>query len=500
MPGRAAAARRSAGAAQVRPRPAQRRPAHPDGAVRRRPGRRSCRSRPAISSTVEFAPDERIENVAVGDSGAWQVTPNKRGDHLFVKPLQARRHHQHDGGDRRAQPMSSSSSPAIGRRPQAVHRPLHAIRRPPAADDRRRRRGRAAGPLQAERRAGAAARARSPTTACTPISLARRATLPAVYAIDRDGRETLADGAMRDGRYVHRQHRQPAGLPPRQEDRARDARAAGHALMATPDTDPRDPPLAGRWRRRRAGRRAAARRSADLVIAAGVVAIRPDPVPGARRAPPRSCPRRRPRARAADRRRRRRAAAALRSRRRPSRPPVEPVGSRRRRHARRRRRRRASSMSAAAAAPPPGRAAAAAAAATRATGRCSVRRHRRPASGGSADARPPPTAPRAPARPAQPPAAAPQSLAARARAGVLRQPRDHRAAGHADPRRARDRARFDPARPGPRAGDARRARLRRQPGADPARQPADRRIQRRLAARAEPRLGRSGRGWSAPTA
>ena len=37
--------------------------------------------------TVEFAPDERIENVAVGDSGAWQITPNKRGDHLFIKAL-----------------------------------------------------------------------------------------------------------------------------------------------------------------------------------------------------------------------------------------------------------------------------------------------------------------------------------------------------------------------------------------------------------------------------
>lgn len=37
--------------------------------------------------TVEFAPDERIENVAVGDSGAWQVTPNKRGDRLFIKAV-----------------------------------------------------------------------------------------------------------------------------------------------------------------------------------------------------------------------------------------------------------------------------------------------------------------------------------------------------------------------------------------------------------------------------
>ncbi len=38
--------------------------------------------------SVEFAPDERIENVAIGDSGAWQATPNRRGDRLFIKPVQ----------------------------------------------------------------------------------------------------------------------------------------------------------------------------------------------------------------------------------------------------------------------------------------------------------------------------------------------------------------------------------------------------------------------------
>ena len=43
-----------------------------------------------IQSTIEFAPDERIENVAVGDSAAWQITPNRRASLLFVKPLNAR--------------------------------------------------------------------------------------------------------------------------------------------------------------------------------------------------------------------------------------------------------------------------------------------------------------------------------------------------------------------------------------------------------------------------
>jgi type IV secretion system protein VirB9 len=38
-------------------------------------------------SMIEFAPGESIENVAVGDSAAWQVTPNKRANLLFLKPL-----------------------------------------------------------------------------------------------------------------------------------------------------------------------------------------------------------------------------------------------------------------------------------------------------------------------------------------------------------------------------------------------------------------------------
>lgn len=44
---------------------------------------------PGYQSAIRFGPDESIENVAVGDSVAWQVTPNKRGDHLFIKPMLA---------------------------------------------------------------------------------------------------------------------------------------------------------------------------------------------------------------------------------------------------------------------------------------------------------------------------------------------------------------------------------------------------------------------------
>jgi type IV secretion system protein VirB9 len=43
--------------------------------------------RPGVQSTIEFEDGERIENVAVGNSDAWQITPNRRASALFLKPL-----------------------------------------------------------------------------------------------------------------------------------------------------------------------------------------------------------------------------------------------------------------------------------------------------------------------------------------------------------------------------------------------------------------------------
>lgn len=43
-----------------------------------------------VQASIAFAEDEHIENVAVGDSTSWQITPNKRANLLFVKPLAAR--------------------------------------------------------------------------------------------------------------------------------------------------------------------------------------------------------------------------------------------------------------------------------------------------------------------------------------------------------------------------------------------------------------------------
>jgi type IV secretion system protein VirB9 len=38
---------------------------------------------------VELSPDEQVQNVAIGDSAAWQVSLNKAGDRLFLKPIRA---------------------------------------------------------------------------------------------------------------------------------------------------------------------------------------------------------------------------------------------------------------------------------------------------------------------------------------------------------------------------------------------------------------------------
>jgi type IV secretion system protein VirB9 len=46
--------------------------------------------RPNVQATIKFGEDEHIENVAIGDSTKWQVTPNRRANLLFVKPLSER--------------------------------------------------------------------------------------------------------------------------------------------------------------------------------------------------------------------------------------------------------------------------------------------------------------------------------------------------------------------------------------------------------------------------
>ncbi|MGB3711722.1 MAG: TrbG/VirB9 family P-type conjugative transfer protein [Erythrobacter sp.] len=48
----------------------------------------TIKGRVKVQTTIKFAPDEAIQNVAIGDSNAWQVQPNQAQSILFVKPLE----------------------------------------------------------------------------------------------------------------------------------------------------------------------------------------------------------------------------------------------------------------------------------------------------------------------------------------------------------------------------------------------------------------------------
>ncbi|NKJ43942.1 TrbG/VirB9 family P-type conjugative transfer protein [Novosphingobium sp. SG720] len=47
-------------------------------------------ARPGYEATIAFADGEQVENIAIGSSAMWQITPNRRADRVFVKPTSAR--------------------------------------------------------------------------------------------------------------------------------------------------------------------------------------------------------------------------------------------------------------------------------------------------------------------------------------------------------------------------------------------------------------------------
>lgn len=149
--------------------------------------------------TIEFG-GERIENIALGDSAAWQVTPNRRGDHLFIRSLTA-------GATTNMTVVTDARTYAFELSP--LYGPL-----PDMAFTLRFTYPEAATLTKAATAAETVGRYRLRGThairpiaidddgAKTYIAFAPDRPLPAIFAIDALGRETLVDGAMRDGHYV----------------------------------------------------------------------------------------------------------------------------------------------------------------------------------------------------------------------------------------------------------------------------------------------------------
>ncbi len=160
---------------------------------------------PGYQISVEFAPDERIENVAVGDSGAWQATPNKRGDHLFVKPVQS-------GVTTNMTVLTDSRLYAFELRglpgPQSDMAYTVRFRYPGTATAATDGSEAAAGTQPARGRYRLSGdRSIRPSGidddgAKTYIEWAAESALPAVYSVDAKGGESLVNGNMRDGIFV----------------------------------------------------------------------------------------------------------------------------------------------------------------------------------------------------------------------------------------------------------------------------------------------------------
>lgn len=158
----------------------------------------ALRVAPGTALAVEFPPAERIENVAIGTSDGWVITPNKRGDHLFVKSsAEALPTNLIVVTDAREYLFSlvladngSGLAPYILR----VNIPAAEVSALDANE-----------PPAHYRLSGAREilpKSMTDNGHSTTIAWAEDASIPAIYTVDSAGRESLVNGAMRGGAYV----------------------------------------------------------------------------------------------------------------------------------------------------------------------------------------------------------------------------------------------------------------------------------------------------------
>jgi type IV secretion system protein VirB9 len=157
---------------------------------------------PGYQLTVQLGPDEQIENVAVGDSAAWQVTPNRRGDHLFVKPIQA-------GVSTNMTVVTSVRVYLFELLPlggSAGDMAFTVRFRYPGAGGAGSAEAEAEQIVEGRYRVGGARSLRpsriSDDGRHTYIEWPRDRAIPAIYAVDARGRESLVNGMMRDDIFV----------------------------------------------------------------------------------------------------------------------------------------------------------------------------------------------------------------------------------------------------------------------------------------------------------
>ena len=148
--------------------------------------------------TLEFATDDRIQNVAVGNAALWQAAPNKTADRIFIKPMQG-------ASDTNLSVVTDARTYVFELHPTmaAATAPYLVRILPPAP---------AATVVETDEAQGGVytyhgARGLRPVKMVddgksTTLIWSAATALPAVYAIGPDGQERLINGAMRDGAFV----------------------------------------------------------------------------------------------------------------------------------------------------------------------------------------------------------------------------------------------------------------------------------------------------------
>ena len=159
---------------------------------------------PGYELTLELSPDEQVQNVALGDSSAWQVNVDHGGDRLFLKPTSANvatnmtvitsvRVYNFD--------LVAFAEPASDM-PYTVHFRYPAPPTTPFGyvDVSQLRRSLSRYKISGDK--SLRPDSVSDDGEHTYISWSREKPIPAVYAIGDSGQEVLANGAMRDDVYV----------------------------------------------------------------------------------------------------------------------------------------------------------------------------------------------------------------------------------------------------------------------------------------------------------
>ncbi len=156
--------------------------------------------------SLEFDPAERIENVAIGDALGWQVTPNRKANLLFLKPMAQRpdtnmtvitnlRRYEFQLSVRKTAPAKAIPYSVRFTYPEPVLARVVPPPPPPPPEDKNH-----AYSFQGSTKV-LPTRMFDDGTA-TYFAFAEGADLPAIYAIEPDGGEAVVNSHMRDGYIV----------------------------------------------------------------------------------------------------------------------------------------------------------------------------------------------------------------------------------------------------------------------------------------------------------